>query len=186
MFYFKESAFTEKQIDDILHLPFDFEEVDPTEDLELTRKIAHRTFHSKIPAWLQNILVYHSDQANKDFNLRVFPNNFGHCSNLTYVRGGYTDWHNDCHFTEMFSPVSRKITIIVATNDPEEYLGGELVINSKSYRLEAMEDEPLPFNGRFPKGSILIFPSPLFHKVNTVTSGVRKTFIAYMNGPTWR
>ena len=57
----------------------------------------------------------------------------------------------------------------VALNDPDEYEGGELVL-----RVGNIEKQIKP-----PKGSIVLYNTGLWHKVNEVTAGDRKVAIAW-------
>jgi len=36
------------------------------------------------------------------------------------------------------------------------------------------------------KGSVLIFPSYINHKVSPVTKGIRRSLVAWFSGPRWR
>ena len=57
----------------------------------------------------------------------------------------------------------------IALNDPDEYEGGELVL-----RVGNVEKEIKP-----PKGSMVLYNTGLWHKVNEVTAGDRKVAIAW-------
>jgi PKHD-type hydroxylase len=68
---------------------------------------------------------------------------------------------------------NRKLSIVIQLSDPLEYEGGELQI----------------FQGGNPricdksKGSIIIFPSYLLHKVTPVTKGTRRSLVLWVSGP---
>lgn len=90
--------------------------------------------------------------------------------------GGKYDWHHDVDWNSM-TGWDRKISLTVQLSDPDEYEGGDFV----------MEDgqEPLP-EWYKEKGTVLAFPSYIAHRVLPVTSGVRKSLVAWFEGPTWR
>ena len=87
---------------------------------------------------------------------------------------GHYDWHEDW---DPFDgrPYQRKLSITVQLSDPDEYEGGDFELS----RIE------LP-DWRKEKGTILIFPSFLSHRVTPVTEGVRRSLVAWFEGPSWR
>ena len=88
------------------------------------------------------------------------------------------DWHQDSGYTPKNNV--RKLSLICNLTDPKEYKGGNLFINfphpnsahSTRYQLNFMKQ----------KGSIIVFPSFLWHKVSPVTKGIRHSLVCWMNG----
>lgn len=81
--------------------------------------------------------------------------------------------HSDIDFNASGNnSAQRKISIVVQLSDESEYDGGELVIE----------------NNVIPKdiGTIILFPPYMFHKVEKVTRGVRKSLVVWVHGPAWR
>lgn len=85
------------------------------------------------------------------------------------------DWHHDVDWNNN-NGRDRKLSVTVQLSDPEDYEGGHFEF--------AEVEQPNPECRD--KGTILIFPSYLQHRVAPVTSGVRKTLVAWFEGPTWR
>jgi PKHD-type hydroxylase len=88
---------------------------------------------------------------------------------------GKYDWHHDINWVNN-SGNDRKLSVTVQLSDSDEYEGGNF---------EFGEVETPPTECR-QKGTVLVFPSYLQHRVSPVTSGVRKTLVAWFEGPTWR
>ena len=90
-----------------------------------------------------------------------------------YKDGGHYKWH-----TDIFPPdeqnMQRKLSCVLLLNDPSEYEGGELEI-------EGIEGKILEG-----KGSIVVFPSFLQHRVTPVTSGVRYSATCWALGPAFK
>jgi len=85
------------------------------------------------------------------------------------------DWHHDVDWNNDTGG-DRKLSVTVQLSDPSDYEGGHF---------EFMEvEQPLPESRD--KGTVLIFPSYLQHSVSPVTSGVRKTLVAWFVGPRWQ
>ena len=112
-----------------------------------------------------------------------------------YKPGGYYNWHTDggsCNFsvyntentsqTENFGKV-RKISMTLNLTDPNDYEGGELVLDFG----------PHSQNGRFNsiaesknQGSLIFFPSFTRHQVKPVTKGTRYSLVMWVLGRPFR
>jgi len=93
----------------------------------------------------------------------------------TYEEGMHYNWHID---TQLLSgnALDRKVSVICLMNDPSEFEGGELQFNIGGQILEA----------QLKKGSVIVFPSFILHRVTPVTKGVRKTAVMWLNGPAFK
>jgi len=83
---------------------------------------------------------------------------------------GHFGWHNDYSHGVVDAP--RKLTIIIQLSAPEEYEGGRL-------QTFGIEVEDLPRE----RGTILAFPSLVYHQITPVTQGVRRALVAWIAGP---
>lgn len=93
-------------------------------------------------------------------------------------RQGHFKWHRDAWFhLPHKSPLERKLTMIIQLTCPRTYEGGDL-------ELDAYErPDPRALRQR---GSILVFPSFVHHRVTPVTHGTRQSLVAWKDGPAWR
>ena len=92
-----------------------------------------------------------------------------------YVVGGHYKYHKDtvCASGEEVFPC-RKLSVSVLLSDPKDSKGGEFVIYNG-------DEEPLkPLKEQ---GSVIVFDSRDFHKVEPVTSGVRYSLVMWATGP---
>lgn len=105
--------------------------------------------------------------------------------NLTYLEDlqystyhsdqfGHYDWHVDKG--QLRSPYNdiRKLSFSILLNSPNEFEGGEFYVRQDQDPLEVTELQ---------KGSIVVFPSYLMHKVAPVTQGTRKSIVGWFHGP---
>jgi PKHD-type hydroxylase len=83
---------------------------------------------------------------------------------------GQFDWHND--YSHGLADAPRKLTIIIQLSDEDDYEGGALEVFGT-------EVQVLPRR----RGTIIAFPSFLFHRVTPVTSGIRRALVAWIGGP---
>ena len=71
--------------------------------------------------------------------------------------------------------ILEKLSLTLQLSDGSEYEGGNFELNDGT-------GQGLPYDALRKKGSVLIFPSFLMHRVTPVTSGVRKTIVAWFEG----
>jgi PKHD-type hydroxylase len=85
---------------------------------------------------------------------------------------GYYDWHFDVGS----GPINcaRKLSVVVQLSDPEDYEGGELQFSLESDKTTTAEKS---------RGTVIIFPSYLRHRVTPVTKGTRRSLVTWITGP---
>lgn len=86
---------------------------------------------------------------------------------------GFYGWHMDSSAPE--NGAQRKFTSVILLNNASEFEGGLLEI-------EGIDQQPALTK----KGSIIVFPSFLPHRVTPVTKGVRYTAVTWAVGPAFR
>lgn len=91
------------------------------------------------------------------------------------TNNGHYDWHQDV-WLESPRPYARKLSVVVQLSAPNEYEGGE-------FEFFGIENPGETFMLR---GSMLIFPSFLQHRVLPVTKGIRRSLVTWVEGPNWR
>ena len=125
--------------------------------------------------WISDLLWTYVRRANED-GFAVDVDNDAEMQFTEYPadQGGHYDWHQDVNWNGQID-IDRKISITVQLSNENEYDGGNF------------EFDELETNTNFKlKGTIIIFPSYLRHRVTPVTSGVRKSLVAWFSGPQWR
>lgn len=90
------------------------------------------------------------------------------------VDKGHYHWHADVDWSAKI-PSQRKISLTVQLSDLSEYEGGD-------FQLQNAQLNP---NYKM-KGTVLAFPSYQYHMVHPVTSGIRRSLVAWFEGPSWR
>jgi PKHD-type hydroxylase len=71
------------------------------------------------------------------------------------------------------------LTVVLLLNEPElDFQGGAFQLN--------LSEERFPETVPLKKGSVVIFPSFLLHRVCPVTSGLRKTLVLWCIGPKFK
>lgn len=88
---------------------------------------------------------------------------------------GKYDWHHDV-WLESNRPFDRKLSVVAQLSEPDDYEGG-------AFEFFGVQQPGATFA---PRGSLLIFPSFLQHRVLPVTRGMRRSLVSWIEGPRWR
>jgi PKHD-type hydroxylase len=110
--------------------------------------------------------------ANKNANWNYDLNSCSQIQIGKYEQHGKYDWHMDNDFKGNFNNSVRKLSISILLND--DFEGGKF----------EFKKQDLDVNLK--KGSILVFPSYLEHRVAPVISGVRYSAVAWVSGPPFK
>ncbi len=93
------------------------------------------------------------------------------------AKNGHYDWHVDV-FWESNNLYDRKLSMVIQLTDPNEYEGGNLEFSDIYFYPDAEQLRK--------RGTVIVFPSFVKHRVTPVTKGVRHSMVAWMQGPPWR
>jgi len=144
--------------------------------------------------WLNDTWIYkeiqpYVHQANKDAGWNFDWDFSESCQFTKYKLNQYYDWHCDSWekgYEEEGSTKGkiRKLSMTCQLTDGSEYSGGELEFDFRQYSPQ-MRDESQHLRKVTeisPKGSIIIFPSFVWHRVKPVTKGVRYSLVVWHLG----
>ena len=87
--------------------------------------------------------------------------------------GGHYDWHVD---HGAVTPMPRKLSLVLQLSDPQDYEGCELQIHAAN-QIETPPKE---------RGTVILFPAYVLHRVTPVISGRRKSLVSWVSGPLLR
>jgi PKHD-type hydroxylase len=124
--------------------------------------------------WVYDRVSNQIMEANKalwQFNLHTI------IDNIQYTEyegnGGHYDWHLD------IGPRSinhRKVSVVVQLSDPDDYVGGNLELHPGSNSFAIPRG----------KGTVVVFPSFLLHRVTPLTSGLRRSLVLWAGGEPYK
>ena len=91
-----------------------------------------------------------------------------------YKEGDFYDWHKDCSIE---TSLYRKLSATVQLSDPSYYKGGQ-------FEIKTLWGQPLPMDKETTeRGTVIIFPSILDHRVTPIVKGTRYSIVQWFNGP---
>jgi len=132
--------------------------------------------NTKLQTSLNNLIQIANDESNWNFSLKEFePLQY-----TIYHKNDHYDWHIDSHRSPYKNGMIRKISFTMCLN--EDYEGGDFSICSPHPIGNKTKIETF---SKPKKGTMIVFPSHVWHKVDKVTSGVRKTLVGWVVGSQW-
>ena len=125
--------------------------------------------------WLRDLLWSYVDQANqKGFQIDVEPQAEMQFIEYSAERAAHYGWHHDVHWNGQ-SEFDRKVSVTVQLSEADAYVGGDF------------EFDEVKTNADFrSKGTVLVFPSYLRHRIHPITSGRRLALVGWFFGPRWQ
>jgi PKHD-type hydroxylase len=135
-------------------------------------------------SWVYRTILPYINIANKNakWNFQIdYPEP---CQFTKYKLNQYYDWHQDS-FEDPYDKNNenpgkiRKLSVTCSLSDSKEYKGGELEFSFyKGHR----KNINITCNEILPKGSVVVFPSHVWHRVRPVIKGTRYSLVIWMLG----
>lgn len=123
--------------------------------------------------WVEGTLFNHVRYANQSAGWNFDVQQIEQIQLTRYRKDEFYDWHDDESVLSR-SDFPRKLSVVLLLSDPSEYEGGGLFIKD------------VPDNLLQKQGDLVVFPSMLIHKAETVTIGTRMTAVGWTRGPKFR
>jgi PKHD-type hydroxylase len=144
--------------------------------------------------WLNDTWIYkeihpYVNKANKNAGWNFDWLRSESCQFTKYKHNQYYDWHCDSWDKpyEKEGPekgMIRKLSVTCQLTDSSEYSGGELQFDTRSYDPHMRDEYKHVITSKeiLPKGSIVVFPSFVWHRVQPVTKGTRYSLVIWNLG----
>lgn len=144
--------------------------------------------------WIYRLIHPYIHTANKEAGWNFEWDWSEACQFTKYDEGQFYGWHADADdrpynndpnsgfsYTENPNIIGkvRKLSVTVNLTDPNNFTGGDLKFDFGPHR---GKDRLCTVSEIRPKGSIIVFPSHLFHQVTTITSGTRYSLVMWNLG----
>jgi len=127
---------------------------------------------------LEKAITLVVNEANEKSGWNFLLSEFEPLQFTVYNPRDHYDWHIDSHNKPYENGYVRKLSFTICLND--DYTGGDFEIgvpHPTSYKNKSFR-----FKKVFKKGTIIVFPSFLWHKVHPVISGTRKVLVGWIVG----
>ncbi len=177
------SAFTSAECDTVIERSLTYAEQKATIGFDDTMR-TEAAYRSSVVRWLdtntEQAIVHRLMQYVHSSNRTNFGVDIVAAFDLQFTEyhgsaHGKYDWHQDV-WLESPRPYDRKLSLVLQLSDPADYQGG-------AFEFFGLQQPAATFA---PRGSLLIFPSFLQHRVLPVTKGLRRSLVSWVEGPRWR
>ena len=197
-YWWFKNAFTPEQCDRIIkmgmHENFELGDInrnnkrtveeEDKEDLFKTRN-SHVSWIDE--PWIYNILKKYIDSANKSAGWNYDWDWTEMLQFTKYDVGQFYDWHPDQHhyvYPEDDTNVNmrgkyRKLSTTLLLNDTSEFKGGELEFHYNMKETKIAEELTT-------RGTLIVFPAFVYHRVREVTEGTRYSLVSWSIGAPFR
>ena len=137
--------------------------------------------------WIYKEIQPYIQKANQSAGWNFQWDHSESCQFTKYTKDQYYDWHCDSWDKPYDKPDTpshgkiRKLSVTVTLSDPKDYKGGELEFDFRNL------DPDKKRNVRkcteiLPKGSLVVFPSQVWHRVCPVKKGKRHSLVIWNLG----
>ena len=142
--------------------------------------------------WIYNEIHPYIYSANANAGWNFQWDHSESCQFTKYKKGQYYDWHCDSWDQPYNKPEDqnshgkiRKLSVTVTLSDPKDYKGGELEFD---FRNGDPDKKPNTHKCTeiLPKGSLVVFPGFVWHRVRPVKSGERNSLVIWNLGDPYR
>ena len=124
-----------------------------------------------IKKWFNEL--FHIANKNAGWNFQF--NKYESFQFTEYKIKQHYSWHPDSYVNK---DIIRKLSGIILLSNPDDYEGGEIEFRLPNNKIIKM--------GKQPKGTMLIFPSFVYHRVKPITRGQRYSLVIWACGENFR
>jgi len=181
--YIKENAFSKSFCEKIMKIGYQRKlELAKIQDGNQVNRKSHISFLSDDELLKEVTPVV--NEANEKTGWNFLLREFEPLQYTIYNIRDHYDWHIDTHAKAYKNGLVRKLSFTICLNDDEtennNYKGGKFEICVPHPRYQ--KHKYFKFKETFKQGTIIVFPSHIWHKVHPVTSGTRKVLVGWVVG----
>ena len=138
--------------------------------------------------WIYNEIHPYIHEANRQAGWNFNWDFSESCQFTKYKKGQYYGWHCDSWEKPYDIPQNtnshgkiRKLSVTVTLSDPKDYKGGELEFDFRNMDPDKKSNVH-KCKEILPKGSLVVFPSFVWHRICPVKSGERNSLVIWNLG----
>ena len=139
--------------------------------------------------WLYDLIQPYFLSANKFAGWNFDINWVEQVQFAQYTKDQHYDWHcdsgvelNDDVASQGYGKI-RKLSIVISLSDPKDYEGGDFEFQFRSLKDPTITKIASELK---PMGSVLVFPSYIWHRVKPITKGLRYSLVTWVRGHPFR
>ena len=136
--------------------------------------------------WIYKELHPYVNEANKKANWNFQWDQSESIQFTIYKPNEYYNWHSDDYQDyETINKKQRKLSMSVSLSNKKDYEGGELEFDFRN--LDPDKKRNIKKCKEIDEqGSVIVFPSFVYHRVTPVTHGIRYSLVMWSVGEAWK
>ena len=137
--------------------------------------------------WIYKEVIPYIHEANKNTGWNFQWDHSEPAQFTKYKKGQHYGWHCDAWdgvYNQPNSPVhgkTRKLSVTLSLSDDKDYKGGDFEVDFRNKDPDK-KAAPRVIKEIRPKGSLVVFPGDLWHRVKPVTKGTRYSLVMWNVG----
>lgn len=134
--------------------------------------------------WIYNEIHPYIRRANKSAGWNYQWSRSESCQFTKYKHNQFYGWHTDSWEKPNEAGQVRKLSVICQLTDGSKYEGGELEFDFRNYDPNVRDQSIHVVREKkiAPRGSIIVFPSHVWHQVKPITNGSRYSLVLWNLG----
>ena len=158
------------------------------EETQLKKRNSNVAFLNE--SWIYDAIIPYVNTANTNAKWNFEWDYSEACQFTIYEKDQHYGWHIDSNETPYinhndngFNGKVRKLSTVISLSDPLNYEGGQFEFD---FRNKDEGSNIFEVNEIKPIGSIITFPSFVWHQVKPVTKGTRYSLVLWHLGQPWK
>jgi len=166
------------------------EQKEPPKDISKLYKTRNSSIVWMDEPWIYNAILPIVAEANRHANWNFEYQRAEACQWTKYSETQHYTWHQDASNKPCNNPkewnygLIRKLSVTVSLVDGDSYEGGDLEFDFRNK--SNSESNVVTSKEARKKGSVIVFPSFVWHRVSPVTKGTRYSLVIWNNGLPYR
>jgi len=134
-------------------------------------------------SWIYRMILPFVRNANEKANWNFKIDGVEKIQFTKYNKNQFYHWHCDSFPKPNEQGKIRKLSVTCSLSDPSEYKGGELEFDLRNDNLKSTKRKCTEI---MTQGSIVVFPSFVWHRVKPVKKGIRHSLVLWNTGDSFK
>ena len=134
-------------------------------------------------SWIYRMILPFVKNANEKANWNFKIDGVEKIKFTKYNKNQFYHWHCDSFPKPNKQGKIRKLSVTCSLSNPSEYKGGELEFDLRNDNLKSTKRKCTEI---MTQGSIVVFPSFMWHRVKPVTKGIRHSLVLWNTGDSFK
>lgn len=152
-------------------------------EIKQTKKIRNSEVVFLNDPWILKEILPFVKEANERSNWKFQFDNVQDAQFTVYNENQFYNWHKDTYRIPLNGKI-RKLSVSVILSNKENYKGGDLQFDNSyaNFANPELKKNIVTCQEANTKGSIVVFPSFITHRVTPVTKGTRYSLVLWYTG----